>query len=340
MSWTKQQRFEAQLAGEVADRPSISAWNHILEAEQDGQQLAVATVDFAKKYDWDWLKLNPKATYLAEAWGNTYDFDDYEWVFPKETSRKIYKPQHIESVQVLTVADNKSLQEQLDFIKAVHKDLPHVPKLQTVFSPLTVLLFLAGRGFYVNHQIHGSKTPITLEALFTQHKELAHQALRAIAETMATYAVATVEAGAAGLFYATTGTAHKKMFSEQQFDEFSKQYDFVVLDAIRGAQTILHTCGEYADPARFNQYPIKGISWDTLATGNPNLQAKLQHTKVGGVDHQVFDSGKEQIVYEQTVAALDAMADQPFLLAPNCAVSPNASHKALAAFKRALMERY
>lgn len=340
MVWTKQQRFEAQLVGEVTDRPSISAWKHILEAEQDALKLAQATVHFAQKYDWDWLKLNPKATYLAEAWGNTYDFADYNWVFPKETSRRIYQPQDIEHIQSLSIDENKSFQEQLQFIRAVHEALPEVPKLQTVFSPLTVLLFLAGRGFYINHTIHGSKQPITLQQLFTDYKFLAHQALQAIAETVAEYAQATIDAGAAGLFYATTGTAHYQLFSKDQFEEFSTKYDFIILDAIRDSQTILHTCGEYADPTRFNDYPIKGISWDTLAKGNPSLSETFNHTKVGGVDHQLFKQGNEQLIYEQTVAALNTMTDQPFLLAPNCAVPPDASEESLLAFKRALAEKY
>lgn len=67
--WSKQDRFNALLSGERADRPIGSGWRHFIDKEQTADDLAETTISFTKKYDWDWVKINPRATYLAEAWG-------------------------------------------------------------------------------------------------------------------------------------------------------------------------------------------------------------------------------------------------------------------------------
>lgn len=81
-NWSKQDRFRALLSGERADRPIVSGWRHFIDKEQTAEDLAATTISFTKQYDWDWVKINPRATYLAEAWGNQYDFADYQTVFP------------------------------------------------------------------------------------------------------------------------------------------------------------------------------------------------------------------------------------------------------------------
>lgn len=52
------------------------------------------------------------------------------------------------------------------------------------------------------------------------------------------------------------------------FDELSRPYDSIVLEAASYGKNILHTCGAYAQPEKFNDYRIDGISWDTIAEGN------------------------------------------------------------------------
>lgn len=71
------------------------------------------------------------------------------------------------------------------------------------------------------------------------------------------------------------------VFDDAAFQELSRPYDEMVLEAAGYGKRILHTCGAYSQPERFNNYPIEGISWDTAAPGNPGLHAELRPTKVG-----------------------------------------------------------
>ncbi|MBP3039821.1 uroporphyrinogen-III decarboxylase [Bacillaceae bacterium Marseille-Q3522] len=338
-SWTKHDRFQALLSGERADRPIVSGWRHFIDKEHNENDLAKITISFTKQYDWDWVKINPRATYLAETWGNVYDFQDYRSVFPRQKTTVIPSAEQVFDIEVKKARQSNILMEQLQAVKKIREGLPDTPLLQTVFSPLTVLLFLAGRSAYVYETVFGIEHPVTLEALFTEQRFGAHHALHAIALTMADYVAELKNAGADGLFYAVTGTAHPGLFDEAMFNEFSRPYDAIVLEAAQYGKNILHTCGPYAQPERFNDYLIDGISWDTSAEGNPDLDAHLKATKVGGVDHTLFAENNLGKIRGQAERALSLMSNEAFLLAPNCAIPLTVTNEALRQFKNTIVEK-
>lgn len=80
----EKERFEAVLNHELADRPPVSAWRHFTENEHSGADLFVETMlKWQNTYDWDYVKLQPRASYYEEAWGGQFDYNDYEGVLPK-----------------------------------------------------------------------------------------------------------------------------------------------------------------------------------------------------------------------------------------------------------------
>ncbi|MFD1775923.1 uroporphyrinogen decarboxylase family protein [Paenibacillus rhizophilus] len=337
--WSKQDRFKALLSGERADRPIVSGWRHFIDKEQNAEDLAETTITFTKKYDWDWVKINPRATYLAEAWGNKYDFHDYQTVFPRQETTAVPAGANLWDLEVKKAADSTPLLEQLEAVRKIRQGLPDTPLIQTVFSPLTVLLFIVGRSAYVTKTVFGIENPVTLESLFTEHRAAAHHALHVISLTLADYVKELQQAGSDGLFYAVTGTAHPGLFDEAMFNEFSRPYDSIVLEAANYGKNILHTCGSYSQPERFNDYRIDGISWDTKAEGNPGLDAALTATKVGGVDHALFAANDIPQIGKQAEEALNLMKDKPFILAPNCAIPLNVTDEALKQLKKSVFEK-
>lgn len=70
---TKRERVEAALAGRPVDRIPVSAWSHLLPAEKTTAALADAAVKWFRDYDWDWIKVNPRATVFAEGFGARFD---------------------------------------------------------------------------------------------------------------------------------------------------------------------------------------------------------------------------------------------------------------------------
>ncbi|WP_462413002.1 uroporphyrinogen decarboxylase family protein [Neobacillus sp. Marseille-QA0830] len=335
--WNKKDRFNALLSGEMADRPIVSGWRHFTDKEQNAKDLAETTIEFTKQYDWDWVKINPRATYLSEIWGNTYDFQDYRTVFPRQTNAAIAAPEDVWNIQAKSAAGSAPLQEQLQAVKQIREGLPETPIIQTIFSPLTVLMFLAGRSAYVYETIFGIEEPVSYEALFSEQRSGVHKALHAISLTLADYVTELERAGADGVFYAVTGTAHPKLFNEAMFNEFSRPYDLIVLEAASYGKRVLHTCGPYSQPERFNDYPIEGISWDTGAAGNLELTGDLKATKVGGVDHELFAKNDIRQIQEQAKEALHLMAGQPFILAPNCSIPITVKDEALYQLKNTIL---
>lgn len=337
MTLTKKERFSQIMTGHKADRPIVSGWHHFLEHEHTATDLVNVTIAFAKQYDWDWIKINPRATYLAEAFGNQYDYTNYEWVFPSQLKAVIEHSSDLKQVTAVHVDESAPFQEQFEVVKQLRRQLNDTPLVQTLFSPLTVLMFLAGLMPYSDKTMPGSQATIDFNAWLVNHRSDIHFALYNIAVTLADYVQRLEHLGVDGLFYATTGTAHPELFTVEQFNEFSRPYDMMVLQAFKKKGRILHTCGAHGDPVRFNDYPVEGISWDPDATGNPELSVQLDKVKVAGVSHHIFESSTDDsLIKKQAKLALAEMKNQPFLLVPNCAVSPNASASALKALRESI----
>jgi len=66
-AWTNWQRIESIINGKPADRSLISAWRHFTNSEQNPKDLAKVMAAFQLKYDWDFMKINPRGVYYAEA---------------------------------------------------------------------------------------------------------------------------------------------------------------------------------------------------------------------------------------------------------------------------------
>ena len=72
MTVSGRERVRAALALDVADRPPVSAWGHTYEEEWGVESLATATVAIARKYEFDFVKLQIRATTFGEAFGGRW----------------------------------------------------------------------------------------------------------------------------------------------------------------------------------------------------------------------------------------------------------------------------
>lgn len=337
-SWTKHDRFGASLAGQVADRPPVSAWRHFVEAETDAASLADATETFTRAWDWDWVKLNPRATYYAEAWGSTFDAGDYRDVLPRQIRAALSAPSDLHAIGIVDVAGSATLSEQVTAARLVRSALPDVPVTETVFSPLSVLLQLAGLPLYAGGSVYGASPTLTLEELLSADRSGVHQALHAIAHTLAGF-VSTLlspEVGLDGIFYAVTGTASPALVDETTFRELSRPYDELVLSAASGAHRILHTCGPSSNVQWFDDYPVDAVHWDQHAAGNPDVDLPLRAVPVGGVDHTLFGAHDHTSVAAQARAALARTQGRPFLLTPACSLPITVDDASLKALRDAV----
>ena len=189
---THRERVLATLKGQDVDRPPVSMWRHFFGKETSPEGLAEAMLSFQHRFDWDFMKVNPRASYHAEGWGlkTRYDGDRP----PQVVETPIREPDDWLRVDVLGL-DTPVLQEHLHALELISRDLQgEVPFLMTVFTPVSITAALAAS-----------------EELFLQHlrehTDKVRHALEAVTETFIHFSRACLERGAAGLFYATTSWA-------------------------------------------------------------------------------------------------------------------------------------
>ncbi|MCX6068957.1 MAG: hypothetical protein NT121_24960 [Chloroflexi bacterium] len=339
-SLTKRERVEAALKGEVVDRVPVSAWQHFLPAEKRPDTLAAASLKHFHDFDWDWLKVNPRATYYSEAWGSRYNFDQYIGVLPRLLSTPLQVPADLEKIGEISGTQGV-FAEQLELIKHIQAGIGGAHFVQTVFSPLSVLYFLVARP----QQTHPAEQlpDIQYEDLRRFLKENprgAHAALTNIASTLGKFASAAVDAGASGLFFAIVRLARQGVLSRPEFEEFGKPYDLQVLKAVEGAPfNLLHICGPQAYFDVAAEYPVHALNWAAVDQQNPGLSEAKQLTRqalVGGVDEvENLQHGRPDDVLREALAAIEATGGRHHLLTPGCATSVDVPAENLRALRQA-----
>lgn len=332
----KRERVEAALAGAPVDRVPVAAWRHFVPEERAPETLAAAHLRFFQEFDWDWLKVNPRATYYAEAWGNRYDFDDYAGVFPRLVGGPLISPSDLDAVRPVSPTAGV-FGEHLELLRLIGRGIGGAHYVQTIFSPLSVLAFLAARPEAHTREQASKAQPAAVRRLIEENPRGVHAALAAIAETLAGYAARCVDAGASGIFFAIVRLARRGVLTRDEHAIFGRPYDLRVLEAVRGAPfNLLHVCGPEAYLDQVADYPVHAINWAAIGQGNPGLaeaRAQLDLALVGGIDEAgVLQTGAPEEVVAAARAAIRASGGRRFLLAPGCGAAldvPAASLRAL-----------
>lgn len=337
---TKRERVDAALRGEPIDRVPVSAWLHFIPEERTSDGAVNAHGRFFRDFDWDWLKVNPRATYYAEAWGNRYDYDHYDGVLPQRTGGPIATPADLAKIEPVSATEGV-FGEELNVLWRIGRGLGGAHFVQTVFSPLSVLAFLATQPGNQLPDLGLQSSFDGLRRLIHEHPREVHAALAAIAETLHGYADAVLETGASGVFFAIVRLARAGVLTPSEYEAFGKPYDLRVLQAVQSAPfNLLHVCGPqaYFDLAR--DYPVHAVNWAAVGQGNPTLaEARARTTKalIGGVDEAgAIQSGTPADVLAEARTAIASVGATKLLLSPGCGLATNVPAANLHALRQAV----
>jgi uroporphyrinogen decarboxylase len=326
---TKRERVTAALRGDPVDRVPVGFWGHDFVREWTAQGLAVAMLEPARRYDYDFMKVNPRATYYAEAWGCVYR--PSRSFGPPEVERwLLHQAADLRAVGRLGGADGP-FAEQLEALRLIREGLDNeLSFVQTVFSPLSVVGRLANGREAVQRWME--EAPDSL-----------HAALACVSETLADYARACVDAGADGIFFATTEWATTDALTPEQYETFGRRYDLPVLRAVAGApMNILHVCRPHNLLERLLDYPGAAVNWAAHAPGNASLadvQGKTDKAVMGGVDERhALLTGTPDEVRAQVRDALRQTGGRRFLLSAGCSIAPETPQANLRAAVEAARE--
>jgi uroporphyrinogen decarboxylase len=324
---THQERIKATLAGKDVDRTPVSMWRHFFRCETSAESLAEAMLSFQQRYDWDFMKVNPRASYHAEGWGLKMRYDGDQ--SPVAVNAPITTPGDWSIVEVLKPNEGV-LGEQLKAIELIAGGLQgRVPFLMTVFTPVSIAAKLApSKQTFMSH--------------LREHPDKVAGALNAITETFISFSRACLERGASGLFLATTDWASSEWMSEEEYRRLARPWDLKLLNSLPPAEfSMLHVCGPDNFLDLVSDYPVSAFNWDARAPGNLSLargQALLKgKTVVGGLSQgKVMAASTPEETTGEVIGLRVAMGSKGWILAPGCTFAPATPEGNIAAIRKAV----
>jgi len=324
---TGRERVEAAIGLKVADRPPVGAWGHTYKEEWSPDQLAAVTVERARRFGWDFVKFQPRASCFAEAFGSVYQASGHRLKGPVLISPAV---QDSESWSKVSLVNPKALDDQVEAIGIVARELgPDVPVIQTVFSPLTVAGYLVGK----------SKSRVLRDL---RKRNDVRPVLDLIADVLADFSRKSVEAGAAGIFYAISGYASKDALPEQEYRDLVLPTDLAVLERLptKAWFNVLHLCGSNLRFELSRDLPTQVVSWSVHNQGNPSL---VEGRKISGRAVMGGLGQRASLLYGQPPAveaearkAMGETGGYGLFIAPGCSVPPGARDANLAAMVSAI----
>jgi uroporphyrinogen decarboxylase len=307
---TKKQRVRAAIAGEPVDHPPISLWGHDFLREWTPDDLVANTLDNYRPYDWDFIKFNPRATYFAEAWGNTYGIPSDQRQ-PALMTNAVTEPEQLRDIKPVSATEGVFGEHLRALGELLHRVKEDIDVLHTIFSPMSVVAMLCG-------------APERFIQFAKADPDAAHQAIRGATETLSAYARASVEEGASGIFYAPLVWASRDPCDDAFYTEFGRPYDLEVLAAVTDADfNVMHVCRNHNMLENLLDYPVAAFNWADRGEGNPSLSTVHDKTKtavMGGIDNAHVHKMSAEEVANQAREAM-ATGDRVFVTA-GCAIPP------------------
>ncbi|MBI4338172.1 MAG: uroporphyrinogen decarboxylase [Chloroflexi bacterium] len=313
---THGERVAAALQGKPVDRLPVSMWRHFFAEEQIAGGLVEAMLAYQRQYDWDFVKLNPRAQYHVEDWGARFRYGTDLTRQPERVSYPVQQPKDWERVQPLDIHKGV-LGQHLEALRAVVAGVKgEAPVLMTVFTPLAIAAAL-------------TKDHETMLGHLREHWDAVAPAMEAVTDTFSRYARACLDAGASGLFFATTTWGTYDRLTDVEYQRWARPYDLRVLQAVAGASfNLLHVCRDRNMLAALKDYPVHAFNWDAYGQGNPSLKQGRGLTGkcvVGGIPHRdaLVNAVPQQLAL-RVPALRREMGSAGWMLGTGCTYVPTA----------------
>jgi len=312
---THRQRLQALLTGRMPDRLPLSFWRHFYNRESSARDLAAAMLEFEARFDWDLMKINPRAAYHLEGWGNRYQYSGSPLEKPIRLEYAISAVSDWKKIICLKPESTPALAEQIEAVRIIKdssdKDLPI---FMTVFNPLSIAGDLVENDAALIQQIRTEPTRV-------------EEALENITATFVDFCRQILALGIDGIFLATTQWASADLLSAEEYHRYGRKYDLKLLQAITPLTktNILHVCSSAIRLELFADYPVQIVNWAMNDQTNPDAEqgSKLFPDKIimGGIDRKLLaNAGGEDKIMQAVEYYLKFSQRGRFMLGPDCAL--------------------
>ncbi|HET9016777.1 MAG TPA: uroporphyrinogen decarboxylase family protein [Thermomicrobiaceae bacterium] len=313
------ERVEAALAGEAPDRAPVSLWRHFPNQDQTAEALADVSVDWQRRFDFDFVKLMPPGDYATIDWGAESEYRGSPGGTRQTTRFPVTTVDDWRRIRQVPI-DRGRNREVIEAARLVNERLGgSVPVLQTIFSPLTVAMKLSD-GAVIGH--------------LRERPEVVHEALEAIAAVTAAMLAVSLERGASGIFFATQ-CASTDLLTPEEYRAFGTRYDLPVLEGAAASRfTLLHIHGDHVMFDELMGYPVQALNWHDQRTP-PSLaegEARSGKCVVGGIDEKAVVTMAPRAAADQARDAVEALNGRHVMVAPGCVIpvaTPEANVRAI-----------
>ncbi len=329
---SRRDRVFATLAGDPVDRPPMSFWGHIYDREGSAADLATQTLERRERHDWDFVKLNPRASYHGEPWGLGYSTPRHALDKPTRQSFPLRTSRDFRSMKPVP-GDAGALGEQLEAIRLVRAGLPpDVLLVETVFSPLAIVTDMA-------------ESTSSVERVMATDPDAVRGAVETVTRTFEDFVPKALAAGADGIYFATVEWATAdRAWSPAAYRAFATPYDLRVLARAAGAPfNLLHVCRPNNYLASLTDYPVAAVSWDSTADGNLDLRAArplVRGAMIGGIGHDdALVAADDALALSQLERGFADTGGRGWIIAPGCSIHPATPPERLDALREAVLAR-
>jgi uroporphyrinogen decarboxylase len=319
------QRLETVLSGDQPDRVPVAFWRHFPVDDQNPDNLANATIDFQRTYDFDLVKVTPASSFCTKDWGVQDEWRGATEGTREYTVRAIHNPEDWAKLSALD-PEKGYLGRQLACLRQITSALgADVPVIQTIFSPLAQAKNLVGGGSLLVH--------------LRQYPDFVKRGLMTIAETTRAFIQAASKTGIAGIFYAIQH-AQYQLLTPLEYQSFGSAYDLLVLEPAQELWlNMLHLHGENVMFDLFVDYPVGILNWHDQDT-TPDLaggQKRFQGAVCGGLQRErTMVLGTPEQVKAEAQRAIQVTGGRRFILGTGCVVPITAPRANLLAARNAV----
>jgi uroporphyrinogen decarboxylase len=274
--------------------------------DQSGEDLARATLDFQRAYDFDFIKVTPSSNYCLAGYGAETRWEGNEEGTRAWGPRVIQSPEDWTRLQPLDPGQGlpgEVLKANRLIGQAVGEEVPFI---QTIFNPLSQAKNLAG--------------PRLLSDI-RQHPEAVKEGLAIITESILRFVDALKSTGAAGIFLAVQHASYD-LLTQAEYRDLCYPLDMEILDTTGEMWfNLVHLHGVNVMFDLVASYPVQIINWHDVETPPSLAQAKslTGKTLCGGLRQwETMVRGTPETVKAEAQAAMEATGGQRFILGTGC----------------------
>jgi uroporphyrinogen decarboxylase len=286
--------------------PPLSAWKHHPVADQEAGGLAAATLEYQRRFDFDFVKLTPASSWqlrdqgLEDAWRGDF------------IGRRVIVRQPVEEpgdwMRLRSIApDFGFAAEIVEAAALVRSRLPsEVPLVATIFDPLFQAATLTGLDRFQRH--------------YDEHRDCVECGMAIIVENTVRLVRSFAERGVEGIFFATQH-AQESALKADRYAGMGLSALHACMEAARGLPfNFLHLHGTGVHARLFEDLAGTIIHYDAVP-GNPAPeQVTAECISTGPAPEGPILSGTPTAVRHEVADLLHRLRGRKCVLAPGCAL--------------------